>query len=117
LGAGGLVLPRDRSAGVTAAVVRAASGASAHLPIVQVVNLVRALEDAKRAGYWIVALDVEGASRFQDLPALERALLVVGSEGAGTRPLVRRACDFAVRIPTLAIGLYVLAGRLPPAPG
>jgi 23S rRNA (guanosine2251-2'-O)-methyltransferase len=124
LGAGGVILPRDRAAAVTPAVIRAASGASAHLPVAQVVNLVRALEDAKRQGYWIVGLDVEGTSRFQQLPALERALLVVGGEGHGIRPLVRRGCDFSVAIPmrgrvaslnaavATAIGLYALRERL-----
>jgi len=127
LGAGGLILPRDRSAAVTPATMRVASGASAHLPVVQVVNLVRALEEAKRIGYWIVGLDPEGSSRFQELPALERAVLVVGSEGKGARPLVRRGCDFLVRIPVrghvtslnaavaAGIGLYALAERLRPA--
>jgi 23S rRNA (guanosine2251-2'-O)-methyltransferase len=124
LGAGGVVLPRDRAAAVTPAAIRAASGASAHLPVAQVVNLVRALEEAKLQGYWIVGLDVGGVSRFQQLPALERALLVVGGEAQGIRPLVRRGCDFLVGIPVqgrvaslnaavaTAIGLYVLGERL-----
>ncbi|HEY2388337.1 MAG TPA: 23S rRNA (guanosine(2251)-2'-O)-methyltransferase RlmB [Candidatus Binatia bacterium] len=123
LGAGGLVLPRDRSVGVTAAVVRASAGATVHLPIAQVVNLVRALESAKAHGYWTVALALDGSSTFQQLPELERALLVIGSEGKGARPLVLEACDFRVRIPqagrvgslnasvAAAIGLYALGER------
>ena len=123
LGAGGLILPLDRSAPVTAGAIRASSGASAHLPIAQVVNLVRALGDAKQRGYWIVGLDPGGPLQFQELPPLERALLVVGGEGSGARPLVRRACDFVVRIPwrgrvaslnaavATGIGLYALAER------
>lgn len=121
LGAGGLVLPRDRSAPVTPAVVRAAAGATAHLPIAQVVNLTRALGLAKERGYWIVGLALDGASTFADLPPLEHAMLVVGSEGKGARHLVLEACDFRVRIPqqgrvgslnaatAAAIGLYALA--------
>lgn len=121
LGAGGLILPRDRSAPVTTAAIRASSGASAHLPIAQVVNLVRALGEAKQRGYWIVGLDPAGPSQFQELPPLERALLVVGAEGSGTRPLVQRACDFIVQIPgrgrvaslnaavAAGIGLHALA--------
>jgi len=123
LGAGGLILPLDRCAAVTASVIRASSGASAHLPIAQVVNLVRALGDAKQQGYWTIGLDPAGSSTFQELPSLDRALLVVGGEGAGLRPLVREACDFTVRIPgrgrvaslnaavAAAIGLYALTER------
>jgi 23S rRNA (guanosine2251-2'-O)-methyltransferase len=124
LGAGGLLLPRDRSASVTPAAIRASAGATAHLPIAQVVNLNRALRDAKEHGYWIVGLVPEGTSTFQELPPLERAVLVIGSEDKGARPLVLEHCDFRVRIPqrgkveslnasvAAAIGLYALAERL-----
>lgn len=125
LGAGGAILPKDRNVGVTPAVIRASSGAAVHLPISQVVNLVRALEQIKEAGYWIVGLDAAGESRFQDLPQFERLALVVGGEGKGIRPLVARSCDFTVAIPVrgrvtslnasaaAAIGLYELAARMP----
>src|SRR5690349_7276145 len=125
LGGGGAILPKHGSAGLTAAVVRASSGAALHLRVCEVVNLVRALAELKERGYWIVGLDGDGPSRFQDLPALERAVLVSGGEGKGIRPLVSRACDFLVGIPTrgrvaslnaaaaAAIGLYELAMRLP----
>ncbi len=128
LGAGGVVLPKDRSAGVTAAAIRASSGAAIHLPIAQVVNLVRALEELKAAGYWIVGLDAAATSRFHDLPSLERVVLVVGGEGCGIRPLVGRACDFTVAIPVrgrvaslnaaaaVAIALYAIGERVWPVP-
>lgn len=125
LGAGAVILPQDRSAGVTPTVVRASSGAVVHLAVVSVVNLVRAIEQLKQVGYWIVGLDAVGSTRFQDLPTFERAALLVGSEGRGMRPLVARACDFVVTIPVrgrvtslnasaaAAIGLYEMAMRLP----
>ena len=124
LGAGGILLPRDRSAPVTPAVVRAASGASLHLPIARVVNLVRTLAQAKELGYWVVGLDLAGPARFRELPDLERAVLVVGGEGKGARHLVLGACDFRVRIPVrgriaslnasvaAGIGIYELSARL-----
>lgn len=128
LGAGGVVLPKDRSAGVTTATIRASSGAAIHLPIAQVVNLARAVADLKNAGYWAVGLDAGGASRFQDLPRLERVVLVIGGEGRGIRPLVGRACDFMVGIPVrgrvaslnaaaaAAIALHEMAERIFPGP-
>jgi 23S rRNA (guanosine2251-2'-O)-methyltransferase len=124
LGAGGVVLPKDRSAQVTPAVVRASSGATAHLKMARVVNLVRGLEQIKSSGYWIVGLDGEGPSQFRDLPSFDRAAVVIGGEGKGIRPLVARACDFTVAIPVrgrisslnaaaaAAIGLYEIAARL-----
>jgi 23S rRNA (guanosine2251-2'-O)-methyltransferase len=126
LGAGGVVLPKDRSVGVTPAVVRASSGAAVHLPVAQVVNLVRALELIKEAGYWIVGLDATGSSKFQELPRFDRVAIVIGGEGKGMRPLVARACDFTVAIPVrgrvsslnaaaaAAIALHEIASRLPP---
>lgn len=122
LGAGGLIVPRDHSAPVGTAALRVSSGAAAHLPIAQVVNLARALAGAKGRGYWIVGLEADGSSTFQQLPPLERVVLVIGSEGKGARPLVRKAYDFTVRIPVrgrvaslnastaAAIGLYAISG-------
>jgi 23S rRNA (guanosine2251-2'-O)-methyltransferase len=129
LGGGAVVITRDRSAGVTPAVIRASSGAAIHLPVVQLVNLARGLEQLKAGGYWIVGLDAAGQSRFQDLPRFDRVALVVGNEGSGMRTLVTRSCDFVVAIPVrgrigslnaataAAIGLHELASRLPlPSP-
>lgn len=124
LGAGGLILPQDRTAAVSPAAARASAGASAHLPVARVVNLARSLAEAKEAGYWIVGLDPEGTQQFQQLPDIDRAVLVVGSEGRGTRRLVREHCDFRVQIAVrgrveslnasvaAGIGIYELARRL-----
>jgi len=124
LGAGGIILPKDRAAHVTATAIRASAGAAIHLPAAQVVNLVRALEQAKQAGYWTVALDEKGTQRFQDLPSLDRVLMLVGSEGRGSRRLVLEQADFRIAIPVrgrvgslnaagaAAIGLHELAQRV-----
>jgi len=124
LGAGALVLPKDRSATISATVLRASSGAAVHLPVAQVVNVARTLEQLKAAGYWIVGLDAAGTSGFRDLPALERAAIVIGGEGKGIRPLVAKACDFMVAIPVrgrvsslnaaaaAAIGIHEIANRV-----
>jgi 23S rRNA (guanosine2251-2'-O)-methyltransferase len=125
LGAGGVVVPKDRSVGVTPAVIRASSGAAIHLPIAQVVNLARTLDSLKERGYWIVGLAAEGKSKFQDLPSIDRAAVVIGGEGRGMRALVAKSCDFTVAIPVrgrvaslnaaaaAAIGLHEMAARLP----
>jgi 23S rRNA (guanosine2251-2'-O)-methyltransferase len=101
LGAKGIVLPADRSAGVTAAVVKVAAGATSYLPIVQATNLSRALEALKESGLWIIGLDVGGTQSIYEADLSLPLGLVVGNEQKGLRPLVRRHCDFLVRIPSL----------------
>ena len=98
-GIGGVVIPQDRSAGVTSVVVAASAGCLFGLAIARVPNLVRAIETVKGAGYWTVGL-VPGAERsLYALPPVEKPALVVGGEGEGLRPLVRRNCDFEVSLP------------------
>jgi len=99
LGAKGIITPKDRSARITSAVIKVASGATVHLPVIQVVNLVQAVDDLKNHGLWIVGLDVEGKKSLYEADLTLPLGLVVGNEQKGVRPLVRRHCDFLVRIP------------------
>jgi 23S rRNA (guanosine2251-2'-O)-methyltransferase len=98
-GVGGVVIPQDRSASVTAAVAKAAAGATAFVPIARVVNLARALEELRRAGYWIVGLDGAATRNLFEFSFPERCALVVGAEGRGLRPLTRAKCDHLISIP------------------
>ena len=98
-GVGGVVLPRDRSVGVTPVVASASAGLLFGLPVAQVANLVRAMEQLKAAGFWLVGLVPRGGEAIHHRAVPERPALVVGGEGEGMRPLVRRTCDFAVSIP------------------
>ncbi len=97
-GVSGVLLPRDRSCPVTAAVFRASAGAAAHLPIIQVTNLARAVEVLQEAGFWVYAAEGSGE---QDVSAVEPARrmgIVLGSEERGIRKLVKEKCDGSVRI-------------------
>ena len=95
----GVVLPADRSCPVTGAVFRASAGAAAHIPVVQVTNLVRAIERMQESGFWLYAAEgVEGADLSAFTPA-KRTAVVLGSEEKGIRRLARERCDGAVRIP------------------
>jgi 23S rRNA (guanosine2251-2'-O)-methyltransferase len=98
-GANGLILPRHRSASVTAAVCRASAGAVEHLPIAAVPNLADWLVRSRRPGLWSYATDADAGDRHVDADLADGAILVIGSEGRGVRPRVRAACDAAVRIP------------------
>lgn len=98
-GATGVVLPAHGSARVTAAVCRASAGAVEHLPVGVVPNLARYLAEAKGPGLWVFAADPEGTIPLWDADLAEGVALVLGAEGKGIRPLVRRACDGAIAIP------------------
>jgi 23S rRNA (guanosine2251-2'-O)-methyltransferase len=106
LGAQGLIVPRDRSAAVTAVVTKASAGATEHLAIAQVTNLARALGQLKEGGLWTAALAAGPRARpLHELDASVPLCLVLGAEGSGIRPLVARACDFQVEIPMVGQGV------------
>jgi 23S rRNA (guanosine2251-2'-O)-methyltransferase len=99
-GASGVVIPKDRAVGVTAAAVKASAGASEHVSIVRETNLRRAIDRMKEAGVWVYAAEV-GGKAYTDWDLSESVALVLGSEGRGVRRLVRGGCDGAVSIPML----------------
>jgi 23S rRNA (guanosine2251-2'-O)-methyltransferase len=99
LGAHGVVVPKDRAAGITPAAFKAAAGALEHCPVALVTNVSRALEHMKELGIWTVALAAEGDKELRELDLTAPTALVLGSEGSGVRPLVRKTCDHVARIP------------------
>jgi len=99
-GAGGVVIPERRAAGLTEAAVRASAGAAAHLRVARVTNLARAMEEIKEAGYWLVGLDERAEKRHTDVDLTGAIAVVLGGEGKGLHQLVKERCDFVVSIPT-----------------
>ena len=125
-GVAGVVVPKDRAVGVTGAVASASAGHVFGVRIARVTNVARSCETLKEAGWWLVAL-VAGAERtvFDLAGQIDRPALVVGSEGAGIRHLVRERCDWTASIPMAAgieslnvsvatgVALYALTQRAP----
>jgi len=100
VGVHGVIVPERRAAGVTPAVSRASAGAVEHLLVAQVTNLVRALEELKGRGVWVVGVeDVPTAEDYRRVDLNMPLVLVVGGEGPGMRRLVLETCDLVVRIP------------------
>jgi 23S rRNA (guanosine2251-2'-O)-methyltransferase len=99
-GASGVVFPRDRAAGVTAAAVKASAGASEHVRVARETNLRRAIEKMKETGLWVYAAEA-GGTPYTQLDLAGPVGFVLGSEGRGVRRLVREACDGTVAIPML----------------
>jgi 23S rRNA (guanosine2251-2'-O)-methyltransferase len=100
VGAAGIVIPSDRSTGITPSAVRASAGASEYMRVAKVVNLARSMAELKDAGMWITALDIGEQSRaYTAIDFRGRVGLVVGSEGAGVSRLVRERSDFVASLP------------------
>jgi 23S rRNA (guanosine2251-2'-O)-methyltransferase len=99
-GATGVIVPAHGSAIVTPAVARASAGAVEHLPIAVVTNLARYLEEVKGGDLWVFGAAGESAARSMwETDFSGGAAIVLGAEGKGLRPLVRRTCDMLVSIP------------------
>ncbi len=98
-GANGVVIPQDRAAPVTPSVIKASAGAALHLPVARVVNLAKTLDQLKKEGYWIYGAEPRSGNALDRVDFEGSVGLVMGSEGEGLRPLVRKKCDFFVSIP------------------
>lgn len=99
-GVDGILLPERRSAPITATVAKTSAGASEHVRIARVTNLVRSLEQMKKANLWVVGLDERGTPDYTDFDfASTDCVLVLGREGAGLHDLVKKTCDHLLRIP------------------
>ena len=98
-GATGVVRQTRRAAPLDGAAAKASAGAVHHVPVADVVNIARAIEELKEAGVWTVGLDAEAKTPYYELDLTVPTALVVGAEGHGLRRLVRERCDFVAAIP------------------
>lgn len=94
----GVILPSDRSCPVTGTVFRASAGAAAHIPVVQVGNLARAIERLQESGFWLYAAAGGEGDEISGFRPARRTAVVLGSEEKGVRRLAREKCDGALRI-------------------
>ncbi len=95
----GVIIPKDRAAGVTPVALKTAAGAAAHLPVVRVTNIARTVKILKERGLWIGGASEEAPGDLYDADFSGPVALVLGGEGKGIRRLVRDECDFLVSIP------------------
>jgi len=102
-GAAGVVMTERRAAAMTASAWKSSAGAAARLPVAQVTNMARTIEDAKKLGCFVIGLDGESDETLSGMKvAKENVMVVVGSEGKGLSRLVREKCDLVVSIPMRA---------------
>lgn len=102
MGVHAVIVGKDRNARLTAAAVKAASGGAAMVPLIQVVNLARALERLKRAGLWVVGTVVDADTPLAETDLTVNIVLVMGAEGKGIRANTRKHCDILATIPMVS---------------
>ncbi|MDD2540734.1 MAG: 23S rRNA (guanosine(2251)-2'-O)-methyltransferase RlmB [Desulfuromonadaceae bacterium] len=98
-GVNGVIIPKDRACGVTAAAEKTSAGAVETVPVAMVTNIAQTLETLKKLGYWVYGLDGSAKQSLYDTDFSGNIALVVGGEGEGIRPLVRKQCDIVMSIP------------------
>ena len=98
-GAHGVIIPKRRSAGLTAVVAKTSAGAVSYLPVARVANLTALLKELKEEGLWVFGTAADGATSLYQANLKGPAAIVIGSEGDGMSRLVREQCDFLVSIP------------------
>lgn len=97
-GAHGVIIPKDRAAGLTATVAKTSAGALNYTPVARVTNMARTIEELKKRGMWFVCADMGGTVMY-DLNLTGPIGLVIGNEGEGVGRLVREKCDMTASIP------------------
>lgn len=112
-GVDGIIIPKDRGVSVNPTVIKVSTGATRHMKIVRVTNLVRTMKELKEQGFWIVGTDMEG-THYKQIDYQGKIALVIGNEGKGMSDLVSKNCDFTARIPmvgtTNSLNASVAAG-------
>jgi len=98
-GVHGIIIPKDRSVGMTPTVVKASAGAAAHLPIARVVNIAATIEALKKEGVWVYGASGEAKDLIYQLDLDMDLAIVIGAEEKGIRPLVKKKCDRLFSIP------------------
>ena len=98
-GAHGVIIPKRRSAGLTAVVAKTSAGAVSHLPVAKVANLTACLKELKEAGVWVYGTAADAKQSLYQADLRGPAAIVIGSEGTGMSRLVRETCDVLLSIP------------------
>ena len=97
-GAHGVIIPKNRAAGLTAVVARTSAGALNYTPVAKVTNIAKTIEELKKEGIWFVCADMDGEMMYH-LDLKGAIGLVIGNEGNGVSRLVKEKCDFIASIP------------------
>ncbi len=98
-GVHGVIIPKDRAVGITTTVAKVSAGAVAHMPVARVVNIATTVDTLKKEGIWVFGASAEAKDWIFDLDLMLDLAIVIGAEGKGIRPLVKKKCDRLFSIP------------------
>ena len=98
-GVDGMIIPKDRAVGITPSVVKTSAGAALHLPIVRITNIATTIDALKKEGIWVYGASGEARDSIYNLDLNIDLAIVIGAEGKGIRPLVKKKCDCLFSIP------------------
>lgn len=98
-GVDGLILTKHNSAGLTPAAIKSSTGAAYTVPVSIVTNLSQALKQCKKEGYWVIGTDMDRARDYREGIYDVPIVLVIGSEGKGMSQLVKKQCDYTIKLP------------------
>ncbi|TCP52309.1 23S rRNA (guanosine2251-2'-O)-methyltransferase [Tumebacillus sp. BK434] len=101
VGAHGVIIPKRRAVPLTATVAKASAGAIEHVPVARVANISQTIEQLKKDGYWVVGTDVDGENMYHQVEMTGPTVLVIGNEGKGLGEVVKKRCDYLVRLPMI----------------
>ncbi len=97
-GVKGIIIPKDRAVKVNSTVIKVSVGTIENTKIAMVSNLVNAIKELKKQGYWVIGTDIKGTD-FKDIDYSGKVVIIIGSEGTGLSRLIRENCDFIASIP------------------
>ncbi|GIN87787.1 23S rRNA (guanosine(2251)-2'-O)-methyltransferase RlmB [Heyndrickxia sporothermodurans] len=100
-GVHGIIIPKRRAVGLTAAVAKASTGAIEYVPVARVTNLSRTIAELKERGLWIYGTDAKGSQDYRSMDGNMPLAIVIGSEGRGISRLIKESCDFLVHLPMI----------------
>lgn len=98
-GADGVIVTKHNSAGLTPTAIKTSTGAAYTVPVAGVSSMAKALQTLKEKGFWIAGTDMQGARDYRKGMYTEPTVIVIGSEGKGMSPLVKKQCDYMVKLP------------------
>ena len=98
-GADGVIIPKHGSAPLGSVAAKTSAGATAYTPVARVTNVARTIDELKKEGLWIIGADMDGENTIYTQDFSGNIAIVIGSEGEGISPLIKKTCDFLVKIP------------------
>jgi 23S rRNA (guanosine2251-2'-O)-methyltransferase len=101
VGAHGIIIPKRRAVPLTSTVAKASAGAIEHVPVARVANISQTIELLKKEGFWVVGTEVQTDKMYHQVDMTGPTVIVIGNEGKGLGEVIKKRCDYLVRLPMI----------------